>query len=89
MAVIRLWLVLLAVEAVFFLALRLYLRLRRAERLRDRWRDRHGHGAAGEDTYVARGMAGFERGLRARLSLLVFVLPNLAVLVTVYLVNWH
>ncbi|WP_022707759.1 hypothetical protein [Paracoccus zeaxanthinifaciens] len=89
MAVIRLWLVLLALEAVFFVALRLYLRLRRAERLRDRWRERHGRGAAGEDAFVARGMAGFEKGLRARLSFLVFVLPNLAVLVIVYLVNWH
>ena len=91
-ALIRLWLVLLAGQMVFYLLLRVYLRSQQVERLENRWDARHpdlaGNSAA-RRAFVAKAMAGFGRSLRARLAVLVFVLPTLAVLVIVIAVNWQ
>lgn len=91
-ALIRLLLLLLAVELVFFLLLRLYLRSLRVERLERQWDARHPE-AAGDGparrAFIARAMTGFERSLKGRLTWLVFVLPTVAVLAIVVLVNWR
>lgn len=91
-ALFRLILFLLIAEAVFYWLLRVYLRSLRRERLEERWDSRHP--AMAGDTparraFVRKGMAGFDRTLRSRLLLLVFVLPNLAVMGIVYWVNWQ
>ncbi|MDN5569533.1 MAG: hypothetical protein L0G27_12445 [Paracoccus sp. (in: a-proteobacteria)] len=92
MALIRLWLFVLAVQLVFYVLLRIYVRSQQVERLENLWDVRHpdqaGNGPA-RRAFIAKAMAGFEKSLRARLTLLVFVLPTLAVLGIVYLVNWH
>ncbi|CAM3362950.1 YggT family protein [Paracoccus nototheniae] len=92
MALIRLWLFLFALQAVFYLLLRVYLRSQQVERVENRWDARHpdqaGNSAA-RRAFVAKAMTGFNRSLRARLALAVFVLPTLAVLVIVILVNWQ
>jgi len=91
-ALIRLWLFLLAGQLVFYVLLRLYVRSQQVERLERRWDARHPHrsgNTAARRAFVAKAMTGFNRSLRARLTLLVFVLPTLAVLAIVILVNWQ
>lgn len=92
MAFFRLILFLLIAETVFYLLLRIYLRSLRAERLEETWDERH-PAAAGNtparQEFVRRSMTGFDRTLRSRLLLLVFVLPNLAVMGIIYWVNWQ
>ncbi|WP_277018439.1 MULTISPECIES: hypothetical protein [Paracoccus] len=91
-AFIRLWLVLLVVQMVFYVLLRLYVRSQQVERLEDRWDARHPDQAgntAARRAFVAKAMTGFNRSLRARLTLLVFVLPTAAILAIVILVNWQ
>ncbi|SNR38261.1 hypothetical protein EYF88_05850 [Paracoccus sediminis] len=91
-AFFRLILFLLIAETVFYVLLRVYLRSLRTERLEDRWNERHpampGNTPA-RRAFVRRSMAGFDRTLRSRLLLLVFVLPNLAVAGIIYWVNWQ
>ncbi len=91
-AFFRLILFLLIAEAAFYLLLRVYLRSLQRERLEDIWNERHpampGNSPA-RRAFVRRAMTGFERTLRSRLLLLVFVLPNLAVMGIIYWVNWR
>ncbi|MDM7459754.1 MAG: hypothetical protein P3W94_010510 [Paracoccus sp. (in: a-proteobacteria)] len=91
-ALIRLFLFMLAVQLVFFVLLRLYLRSLRLERLENRWDARHPESAGdtpARRAFIARSMTGFERSLKARLAWLVFILPTLAVLGIVIVVNWR
>ncbi|WP_103172238.1 hypothetical protein [Paracoccus sp. SY] len=91
-AFIRLILFLLIAETVFYLLLRVYLRSLRHERLEEIWDERHpsmpGNTPA-RRAFVRRSMIGFDRTLKSRLLLLVFVLPNLAVVGIIYWVNWQ
>lgn len=91
-AFFRLILFLLIAETAFYLLLRIYLRSLRTERLEDIWDERHpampGNSPA-RRAFVRRSMIGFDRTLRSRLLLLVFVLPNLAVMGIVYWINWR
>lgn len=91
-AFLRLILFLLIAETVVYLMLRIYLRSLRAERLEKRWDRRHPAMAGNSPdrrAFVRRSMTGFDRTLRSRLLLLVFVLPNLAVMGIIYWVNWQ
>lgn len=91
-AFFRLILFLLIAETAFYLLLRIYLRSLRTERLEDIWDERHpampGNSPA-RRAFVRRSMIDFDRTLRSRLLLLVFVLPNLAVMGIVYWINWR
>ena len=91
-AFIRLILFLLIAETVFYLLLRVYLRSLRTERLEEIWDERHpsmpGNTPA-RRAFVRRSMIGFDRTMKSRLLLLVFVLPNLAVVGIIYWVNWQ
>lgn len=91
-AFIRLILFLLIIEAVFYLLLRVYIRSLRRERLEETWDTRHpvmpGNTPARRE-FVRRSMTGFDRTMRSRLLLLVFVLPNLAIMGIIYWVNWQ
>ena len=91
-AVIRLWLFVLAAQVVFYVLLRMHIRSGQVERLENRWDARHPDQAgntAARRAFVAKAMTGFNRSLRARLTLLVFVLPTLAILGIVVSVNWQ
>ena len=91
-AFFRLILFLLIAETVFYLLLRVYLRSLRTERLEETWDERHPAMAGNSPArraFVRRAMTGFDRTLRSRLLLLVFVLPNLAVMGIIYWVNWR
>ena len=91
-AFFRLILLLLIAQTVFYLLLRVYLRSLRTERLEEIWDERHpalSGNTPARRAFVRRSMIGFDRTLRSRLLLLVFVLPNLAVLGIIYWVNWQ
>ena len=91
-ALFRLVLVLLLLQAAFFVLLRFYIRSQRHERLEEIWDRRHPD-MAGDSLlrreFIRRSMAGFERSLKSRLIWLVFILPTLAILAIVVIVNWQ
>lgn len=91
-ALFRLALVLLLLEAVFFVLLRLYIRSQRHERLEEIWDRRHpdmaGDSLARRE-FIRRSMLGFDKSLKSRLIWLVFILPTLAILTIVIIVNWQ
>jgi hypothetical protein len=91
-ALFRLILFLLIAETAFYLLLRIYLRSLRRERLEETWDSRHpampGNTPA-RRAFVRRSMTGFDKTLKSRLLLLVFVLPNLAIMGIIYWVNWQ
>ncbi|MCQ0968898.1 hypothetical protein MLD63_00410 (plasmid) [Paracoccus sp. TK19116] len=91
-ALIRLILVVILIEGVFYILLSLYIRSLRRERLEEHWDLRHPHRAGDSPDrreFVDRGVARFRKSLQSRLLLLVFVLPTLAIMVIVWLVNWQ
>lgn len=91
MALLRLAAVVIAVEAVFYVLLTIYLRSLERERLEEAWDaanpDRAGHVPA-RSAHVEEAMQRFHRTLRARLVALVLVLPFAAIMVIVYVVNY-
>ncbi|KGJ15416.1 hypothetical protein HGN31_12170 [Paracoccus sanguinis] len=92
MAIIRLAAILIAIEALFYVLISLYLRSLQRERLEETWDERHPDRAGDSPerrVFVRRSMVGFERTLRARLVALVFVLPTVALMVIIYFVNYH
>lgn len=92
MAIIRLAAILIAIEALFYVLISLYLRSLQRERLEERWDARHPDRAGDSPerrVFVRRSMVGSERTLRARLVALVFVLPTVALMVIIYFVNYH
>lgn len=92
MLFIRLIIIVLVVEALFFVLLRIYMRSLRYEKLEEEWDARH-PANAGEsvqrDEFVRKSMVGFEKTLRIRLTWAIFILPTLAIMGIVYWVNWQ
>ena len=91
MAFLRLILVVLVVETVFYILLSYYLRSLRHERLEEEWDERHPDRAGPSperDAFVRRSMVNFHRTIKARLVGLVFILPTIAMMVIVYIVNY-
>lgn len=88
----RLIVFVLIAETIFYLLLRIYLRSIRTERLEEIWDERHpdqaGNNAARRE-FVRKSLVGFEKTLRVRLLVLVFILPTLAIMGIVYWVNWQ
>lgn len=91
-ALFRLIVLVLLLEAMFYLLLRIYLRSLQREKLEDRWDARHpemaGNNAA-RDEFVRKSMVGFDRTLKSRLLWLVFIIPTIAIMGIVYWVNWQ
>ena len=90
MAFIRMIAVVIAIEALFYVLLSLYIRSLRREKLEGDWDRRHpdraGPGPERRE-FVRRAMVGFERTLKARLVGLVLVIPTIAIMVIIYYVN--
>ncbi|RNF33521.1 hypothetical protein [Paracoccus methylarcula] len=88
----RLIVIVLAVEALFFVLLRIYIRSLRYEKLERIWDERHpdrtGDSPA-RDEFVRKSMVGYEKSLKVRLTWAVFIIPNLAIMGIVYWVNWQ
>lgn len=92
MALLRLAALILAVEAIFYLLLSVYLRSTRTEALEKEWDRRHPEEAGPTEAraaFVRRSMLGYSRTLRARLVWLVMVLPLVAIMAIIFYVNYR
>lgn len=90
MKFIRMIAIVVAIEALFYVLLSIYIRSLRRERLEEIWDDRHPDQAGDSRErreFVRRSMIGFEKTLKARLVALVFVIPTLSIMGIVYYVN--
>jgi len=91
MALLRLIGLVLVIELLFYVLLSIYIRSTRREALEKEWDRRHPEAAgnsAPRREFVRRSMIGFSKTLRARLVGLVLVLPLVAIVVIVILVNY-
>lgn len=71
---------------VVYLLVSVYSRSVRREKLENRFDA--GDGEGDRDAYVEKGVEAYERSLRKRLIWLVYIIPILAVVVIIYLVNY-
>ena len=92
MALLRLIGLVLAIGLIFYVLLTVHIRSTKREALEREWDRRHPDRAGPSrerQTFVRRSMLGFGKTLRARLVGLVLVLPVIAVIVIVILVNYN
>lgn len=91
MAFVRLIGLVLALELIFYALITIYLRSTRREALEKEWDRRHPE-RAGDGTqrrvFVRRSMRGFGKTIRARMVGLVLVLPLVAIVAIIILVNY-
>ncbi len=83
---LRLIVVGLVVLTIVYFLVSIYSRSVRREKLEKRF---DAGGIEGDrTTYIEEGMLKYEQGLRKRLIWLVYILPMVAMMATIYLVNW-
>ena len=75
----------IALTVIYFLV-SIYSRSTQREELEKEWDADQGPGA--RDAFIAEGMQRYEKGLRKKLIWLVYVIPTLAVLALIYLLNF-
>jgi hypothetical protein len=73
---------------VLYFLVSIYSRSTQREELEKEWDATHAPGDPGRDAFIDGGMARYEKGLRKKLIWLVYVLPTLAVITAVYLLNF-
>lgn len=73
--------------SVVYLLVSMYSRSERREKLEKQFDA--GDVAGDRDAYIEAGMQEYRHGLRRKLILLVYVIPAMVVVVTVYLVNYQ
>lgn len=72
---------------VIYVLVAIYSRSVRREKLEKKF---DAGGIEGDrDTYIAEGMQAYEHGLKRRLLWLVYIIPTVVVVVTVYFVNYQ
>lgn len=71
---------------VLYFLVSIYSRSTQREELEKEWDAAQGPGA--RDAFIAAGMVAYEKGLRKKLIWLVYVIPTLAVIAAVYLLNF-
>lgn len=71
---------------VVYVLVGIYSRSVRREKLEKRWL---AEGLEGDrDAWIDEGMRAYEKGLKKRLLWLIYILPMLAFIATIYFVNW-
>ena len=77
--------------SVVYLAVWVYSRSVRREKLEKRWDAEHPEGGdeAARSAYIEKGMQEYLSGIRPKLILLVYVVPVLAALALIYLINFY
>ncbi|QFQ87360.1 hypothetical protein F8A10_07935 [Paracoccus kondratievae] len=91
-AFLRLIGMVLIVELIFYLLIGIYIRSLRREELEEEWDRRHPERAGPSPEraeFVRRSMVGFSKTLQARLVGLVLVLPVVAIIVIIVIVNYN
>lgn len=76
---------LVGLTVVYFLT-SIYSRSVRREKLEKRWVAEELEGD--RDAWIEKGMQDYEKGLKRRLLWLIYILPMLAFVATIYFVNW-
>lgn len=92
MALIRLALAIMVIEAVFYALLWFYLRSTRREALEKEFDRRHPDRAgptAERREFLRRSMLGYGKRIRGPLIFLVMVLPVVAIMTIIIFVNYH
>ena len=89
MALIRLVVFGLIAETIVYVALSIYSRSLRREKLEKRWAEDHpgDQDSPARDAYIAEGMEHYRQGLRRKLILLVYIVPTVFVIVMLFIVN--
>lgn len=87
MTLIRMLLVVLAGSTVAYLLVSVYSRSVRTERLEKRWDREQPEGISRED-YVAAGLKHYDSSFRKKLILLIYVVPVVAVIASIWVRNY-
>ncbi len=76
---------------VVYVAISVYSRSVRREKLENRWTEENpgSDDMAARDAYVEKGMAAYNASIRPKLIGLVYVIPTLIVIGTLIVVNWN
>ena len=77
--------------SVVYLTVWVYSRSVRREKLEKRWAADHPEGGdeAARNAYIEKGMQDYLSGIRPKLIMLVYVVPVLAALALIYLINFY
>lgn len=86
LALLRFLLPLLAVLTVIYVAVSIYSRLRRRAKLAAHW-DRKGL-KGDRDAFIRRGMERYDRSVRRKLILGVYIVPLTVIAIIVYVTNF-
>jgi hypothetical protein len=86
MRLVRIYLIAFVVLTVFYGLLRVYSRSLRKEKLEKRWEAEKPEGTH-KATYVAEGLAEYDKSVRPKLFAVVFVIPFIVIGITIYMVN--
>lgn len=75
--------------SVIYVAVSIYSRSIRREKLEDRWAEENPDDmeSAARDAYIESGMIEYQNSIRPKLVLLVYVIPTLAIGIILYLTN--
>jgi hypothetical protein len=85
------FLIYVALTIAYFLT-SIYSRSVRRERLEKEWDTdpaREGMPADERAAFIEAGMVQYDKGLKKRLLWLIYIVPTLALLATIYFVNWY
>lgn len=89
---LRLAFVMYVALTIIYFFTSLYSRSVRREKLEKEWDTdpaREGAPAAERSAFIDVGMQTYDKGLKKRLLWLIYVVPTLGFLATIYFVNWH
>ncbi|MGB5869371.1 MAG: hypothetical protein WBH04_04180 [Albidovulum sp.] len=77
--------------SILYLLVSIYSRSVRRESLEKEWdaNPPEGEGEAERSAFIEKGMRDYETGLRKKLIWLVYVIPMIILMVTIYLVNFQ
>ena len=77
--------------SVIYIAIGLYSRSVRREKLEKRWDAEHGATGdkAARDAYIEQGMADYQSSIRPKLIGLVYVIPTVLVVGVLIITNWN
>lgn len=87
MAFVRLAVMGLVVLTVFYVLIGIYVRSLRRERLEEAWEEA-GH-PGNRDDYVRAGMAAYNKSLRPKLLIFVYIIPTIFFVATIYFTNYQ
>jgi hypothetical protein len=89
---LRLAFVLYVALTIIYFVTSIYSRSVRREKLEKEWDTdpaREGVPVQERTTFIETGMQAYDKGLKKRLLWLIYILPTIGFLATIYFVNWH